>query len=142
MRAVRNGCSTFHGSVELPTCEMATPGDDFPTPLPDDPKTVVVALETGSVEWARGDLNEAVRWIRRAADAAEAAGDDMRALSLARRAADLKSTLELPVTIRPPRDECATLAPFDDFNDKTIVDSPVSLFAQKPGVASGSRARC
>jgi hypothetical protein len=54
----------------------------------------------------------------------------MRALSLARMAADLKSTLELPATI-PPRDEAAALAPFDDFNDKTIVDSPVALFAQK-----------
>jgi hypothetical protein len=118
--------------VELPTCEMAIPGDDFPKPLPDDPKTVVMALETGSAEWDRGELNEAVRWIRRAADAAEASGDDMRALSLARMAADLKSTLELPATI-PPREP---LAAFDDYNDKTIVDSPVALFAQKPAMAA------
>jgi hypothetical protein len=111
---------------------MTNPGDDFPSPLPDDPKTVIMALETGMAEWGRGDLNEAVRWIRRAADAAEAAGNDMRALSLARMAADLKSTLELPATIVPPRDEGAALAPFDDFNDKTIVDSPIALIAQKP----------
>jgi hypothetical protein len=111
---------------------MAIPGDDFPRPLPDDPKTVVMALETGSAEWDRGELNEAVRWIRRAADAAEASGDDMRALSLARMAADLKSTLELPATI-PPRDAPAS---FDDFADKTIVDSAVALFAQKPAVAA------
>jgi len=111
---------------------MNTEADDFPNPLPDDPKTVVMALETGKSEWSRGDLHEAVRWIRRAADAAEAAGNDMRALSLARMAADLKSSLELPATIVPPRDEGAALAPFDDFNDKTIVDSPVALFAQKP----------
>jgi hypothetical protein len=111
---------------------MTNPGEDFPNPLPDDPKTVVMALETGHSEWGRGDLNEAVRWIRRAADAAEAAGNDLRALSLARMAADLKSTLELPATIVPPRDEAAALAPFDDFNDKTIVDSPVALLAQKP----------
>jgi hypothetical protein len=124
--------------VEFPTCEMAIPGDDFPRPLPDDPKTVVMALETGSAEWDRGELNEAVRWIRRAADAAEASGDDLRALSLARMAADLKSTLELPATI-PPREP---LAPFDDFNDETIVDSPVALFAQKaarPGAADAGQ---
>src|SRR5688500_7033062 len=118
---------------------MTIPGEDFPKPLPDDPKTVVMALETGGAEWARGELNEAVRWIRRAADAAEASGDDMRALSLARMAADLKSTLELPVTIMPPRDEGAALAPFDDFNDKTIVDSPVALLAQKPAVVTVAR---
>jgi hypothetical protein len=111
---------------------MNTEADDFPNALSDDPKTVVMALETGKTEWNRGDLHEAVRWIRRAADAAEAAGNDMRALSLARMAADLKSSLELPATIVPPRDEGAALAPFDDFNDKTIVDSPVALFAQKP----------
>lgn len=111
---------------------MNTEADDFPNALSDDPKTVVMALETGKNEWNRGDLHEAVRWIRRAADAAEAAGNDMRALSLARMAADLKSSLELPATIVPPRDEGAALAPFDDFNDKTIVDSPVGLFAQKP----------
>jgi hypothetical protein len=96
-----------------------------------------MALETGSEEWGRGDLHEAVRWIRRAADAAEAAGNDMRALSLARMAADLKSTLELPATIIPPRDEAAALAPFDDFNDKTIVDSPVALFAQRSVAIAG-----
>jgi hypothetical protein len=118
---------------------MTTSGDDFPKPLPDDPKTVVMALETGGAEWARGELNEAVRWIRRGADAAEASGDDLRALSLARMAADLKSTLELPATIMPPRDEAAALAPFDDFNDKTIVDSPVSLLAQKPAVVTVTR---
>lgn len=111
---------------------MNTEADDFPNAQADDPKTVVMALETGKNEWNRGDLHEAVRWIRRAADAAEAAGNDMRALSLARMAADLKSSLELPATIVPPRDEAAALAPFDDFNDKTIVDSPVALFAQKP----------
>lgn len=111
---------------------MNTEADDFPNALADDPKTVIMALETGKNEWNRGDLHEAVRWIRRAADAAEAAGNDMRALALARMAADLKSSLELPATIVPPRDEAAALAPFDDFNDKTIVDSPVSLFSQKP----------
>jgi hypothetical protein len=115
---------------------MTNPGEDFPNPLPDDPKTVVMALETGQSEWGRGDLNEAVRWIRRAADAAEAAGNDLRALSLARMAADLKSTLELPTTIVPPRDEAAALAPFDDLNDKTIVDSPVALLAQRFSIAS------
>src|SRR5690606_10525447 len=95
---------------------------DYPSPLPGDPKAVVVALETGSAQWGKGELDDAVRWIRRAAEAAEAAGDDLRALSLARLAADLKSSLDVPPAIAI-RDEAAALASFDDFNDKTIVES-------------------
>src|SRR5690606_1104550 len=96
---------------------------DYPSPLPGDPKAVVVALETGSAQWGKGELDDAARWIRRAADAAEAAGDDARALALARLAADLKSALDVPPAIMAVRDEAAALASFDDFNDKTIVES-------------------
>jgi len=66
----------------------------------------------------------AVRWIRRAAEAAETAGNDPRALELARCAADLTSSLE---TASLARDEAAALAAFDDFNDQTIVEAPASL---------------
>ena len=52
--------------------------------------------------WGRGDKHEAVRWLRRAAEAASDAGSDMRALSLARSAADLTQALELPPSIAPP----------------------------------------
>lgn len=62
---------------------------DFPTPEDDDPEDIVLALETGSALWKNGKADEAVRWLRRAADSAEQAGKDLRALMLARAAAEL-----------------------------------------------------
>ena len=103
---------------------MSTQQLSFPAPVQSDPNEVAHALEVGSAEWGRGDRREAVRWVHRAADAAEAAGDDRRAVGLARAAADLMSSLGAESSSPKPRDEGAALAPFDDFNDQTIVDSP------------------
>ncbi len=63
---------------------------EFPKVAQNDPSDVAVAIETAQVLWRRGDLQESLRWVRRAAEAAETQGDDMRALSLARAAADLQ----------------------------------------------------
>jgi hypothetical protein len=101
----------------------------FPATQSGDAPSVVAALESGRTEWQQGGLREAVRWIHRAADAAESSGDDLRALTLARIAADLIGTLQQPLPI--PRDEAAALAPCDDFNDQTIVDSPATAIARQ-----------
>ncbi|HEY8944756.1 MAG TPA: hypothetical protein VIM73_10860, partial [Polyangiaceae bacterium] len=71
---------------------MASPS--FPDPVRDDPAAVVSALQMGKRDWERAEFMGAVRWIRRAAEAAETAGNDPRALELARCAADLTSSLE------------------------------------------------
>ncbi len=60
----------------------------FPAPEPSDPEDVAWTLQTAGTMWARGDAHEAVRWLRRAAEAAGDAGNDERALGLARAAAD------------------------------------------------------
>lgn len=52
--------------------------------------------------WGRGDQAEAVRWVRRAAEAASDAGSDERALVLARAAADLTNALAIPPSVTPP----------------------------------------
>jgi hypothetical protein len=70
---------------------MALPAPEFPVPQDGDSDDVSTALQTAIALWISGDGEEAVRWLRRAADAAEQAGDDMRALELARKAADLVS---------------------------------------------------
>jgi len=123
----------------MPTLQLP-----FPTPLTGDPNDVAKALQAGSAEWGRGDRREAVRWLHRAADAAEAAGDDRRAVGLARVAADLMSSLGPESSSPVPRDEGAALAPFDDFNDQTIVDSPAIQAArtmQHSGVTITERSR-
>jgi hypothetical protein len=82
-----------------------------PAALPDDVSDVMVALEAAGTIWQNGDRAEALRWLKRAADAAAEAGQDSRAFELARAAADLKESLEAappaahtpaPVTSAPP----------------------------------------
>jgi hypothetical protein len=52
----------------------------------------------------RGDIAEAARWLRRAADEAEKQGNDTRVLALAHAAADLTSTSrQAPAPKSPPR---------------------------------------
>src|SRR6266487_4009831 len=60
---------------------------------PDDSDDVTLALETARALEAKGDIPEAVRWLRRATEAAEKDGNDLRVVTLARAAADLSSTM-------------------------------------------------
>jgi hypothetical protein len=64
-----------------------------PEPESTDPEDLTTALETAAIFSAQGDLREAVRWVRRAAELAGDAGDDMRALTLARAVADLGESM-------------------------------------------------
>jgi hypothetical protein len=73
---------------------MAETKAKFPSPEDSDAEDVVLALETANALWGRSDAKEAIRWLRRAAEAAEEAGDDVRALTLARTAADLTTQVE------------------------------------------------
>jgi hypothetical protein len=67
---------------------------DIPTPARADTETVITALETAAIFRSKGDGREAMRWLQRAAESAGAAGDDQRALSLSRVAADLHEELD------------------------------------------------
>jgi len=64
-----------------------------PEPQPNDPEDLTTALETAAIFSAQGDVREAVRWVRRAAELAGDSGDDMRALTLARAVADLGESM-------------------------------------------------
>lgn len=75
---------------------------DFPAPEPGDPEDVAWQLQTAGTMWSRGDSHEAIRWLRRAAEAAGDNGADMRAVALARAAADLTTALDIPPSIPPP----------------------------------------
>jgi hypothetical protein len=80
--------------------------DSFPTPSAEDSDDVELALETAGALWNKGDRSEALRWVRRAAEAAEQAGNDQRALELARRAAELDVAPEpVPVVVEEPAPE-------------------------------------
>lgn len=96
-----------------------------------DAAEVALALETARALWAKGQGLESVRWIQRAAENAESAGNDLRAVNLARAAADLRA--EVRVGSEPPgaMNEAAALTPYDDFSEQTIVDSPATSLARQ-----------
>jgi hypothetical protein len=75
---------------------------DIPRPLSADNETVITALETAALFGSKGDTLEAVRWLRRAAESAGEAGDDVRALALSRTAADLNEELSAKHSLTTP----------------------------------------
>jgi hypothetical protein len=68
---------------------------------PSDSDDIRWALETASAMWAKGDHHEALRWLRRAAETASEEGADVRAVELAKMAADLRGQLALPQSEAP-----------------------------------------
>jgi hypothetical protein len=75
---------------------------ELPLATATDPSDVVLALETAHALWRSGESKDALKWLRRAAETAEAEGDDMRALSLARAAAELTDLLPAEGTVPSP----------------------------------------
>jgi hypothetical protein len=74
-----------------------------PEPLANDPEDVVSALEAAEIFGKQGDVKEAVRWVRRAAEIAGDTGNDERALTLARAVADLNISASHPP--QPPAEQ-------------------------------------
>lgn len=66
-----------------------------PASVVGDPTDVSVALEVAGALWEKGDNDEAVRWLRRAGEAAGEAGNSERAAVLGQAAGDLQASLEL-----------------------------------------------
>jgi hypothetical protein len=80
--------------------ELAIP--QVPEPKPDDPEDVSWALSTAEAMWARGDHLEGIKWVRKAAEAASESEQDMRALELAKVAADLAAMIARRSMSDPP----------------------------------------
>lgn len=67
------------------------PASTIPPSLPSDPIEVNEALEVARALWDKGDRRDAIRWIRRAFEAADEAGQVARGVALARAAAELET---------------------------------------------------
>src|SRR6185503_18618144 len=74
--------------------ERLTHSSHAPEPDPADSDDILLALETARALEAHGDLRDAARWLRRAAEQAEEEGNDARVLVFARAAADLTNTIQ------------------------------------------------
>ncbi len=105
---------------------MSEPG--FPAPSANDAEPVSLALETASALWGKGDVREALRWLRRAAETAGALGDDLRAVGLARAAAELTAELQIPPSIPPPGLPREASAPFS----APAPTQPAAMIGQAP----------
>jgi hypothetical protein len=110
---------------------MADISPNLPRAETGDAAEVALALETARALWAKGQGLESVRWIQRAAENAESAGNDLRAVSLARAAADLRAEVRVGSDPPGPMNEAAALTPYDDFSEQTIVDSPATSLARQ-----------
>jgi hypothetical protein len=95
---------------------MTDPTTRVPVPLDDDPEDVVEALEVAGALWEKGDRADAIRWVRRAAEAAADAGDTSRLAALARSAADLEQ-VAAPSPSAPSLEDA--LVPADDLDSQT-----------------------
>lgn len=74
----------------------------IPPARKDDTEDVAWALSTAEAMYARGDRGDALKWLRRAAEAASEAQADDRALELAKAAADLASLIGPSTSVPPP----------------------------------------
>ena len=77
---------------------------DVVLPEPDgaDSSETRWALETARTLWGQGERREALQWVRRAAEAASESGHDDRALLLAKQGAEIRSAMDIPLTVPPP----------------------------------------
>ena len=79
-----------------------------PLPEPTDSQDVNIAIRAARALETRGELAEAARWLRRAANLVEREGDDARAFALGRAAADLTSAVESrAASVAPPASSAA-----------------------------------
>jgi hypothetical protein len=114
------------------------------TPQPDhsDSDDVLLAVETARALEAQGEIREAARWLRRAADEAEKQGNDERVLELARAAADMSNNIQSSPpegfdapTIPPPAPDVLAVS---DAQYPSTTPPPESLEATIPPPASAA----
>src|SRR5262245_31735162 len=73
----------------------------IPAPLDDDDEDVYLALSTAGTLWARGEHDDSLRWLRRAAETASDVDADARALELFKAAAEVTSRIAAMANAAP-----------------------------------------
>ncbi|XXX81908.1 hypothetical protein WMF30_24425 [Sorangium sp. So ce134] len=107
----------------------------IPPPHDEDDEDVHWALSTATALWARGEREEALRWLRRAAEQASDANADLRALELFKAAAEVAQ--KIAVTEEDPGSATATDSPPAIASaPKTPVSTPPQAPSATPATAS------
>jgi hypothetical protein len=102
--------------------------DPIPPARKDDTEDVAWALSTAEAMHARGDRGDALKWLRRAAEAASEAQSDDRALELAKAAADLASVLGPTTNAPPPRPPPRPTSVFPATRASTPSQAPAAVY--------------
>jgi hypothetical protein len=107
-----------------------------PEPEPFDSDGVRMALETAYSLEVQGELRGVARWIGRAADEAEKAGNEGRALVLALAAADLTNVIEFgPEASTRPRAAAPCLPPIRSSGESELMIPSSSATATQQAVS-------
>jgi hypothetical protein len=93
---------------------------EIPVPETSDGEDVRSALETADALWSAGNHGEAVRLLRIAAEKASDAGNDLRALEIARAVADISAREAVRAALAEPMEET------DEQTDRQTVVQPMS----------------
>lgn len=114
---------------------------EIPPAKPTDAEDVAWGLQTAASLWKRGERSDAVAWLRRAAQAANDAQDDDRALELARLAADLADVVAAQGTTMPGASNPEAAPIVDDSSEEsTALDAiPKAALAPRDEVPASSR---
>jgi hypothetical protein len=98
---------------------------NFPALLPtieeNDSSDTRWALETARTLWGQEERRESLQWVRRAAESAAEAGQDDRALALAKMGAELRNSLDIPRTLPPPPMQAPDMPAEGEASDELIV---------------------
>ena len=113
---------TLQGPHHFSSGTMNAVPPHFPASVAGDPNEVATALDVASAFWDKGDNFEAIRWLRRAVQAASEAGESERAARLAQAAGELQAAIEIrtlessssappPAESTPPSVQPTSVAP-------------------------------
>jgi len=109
---------------------------DRPPPLEGDSEDVSWALQTADALWKRGDYADAIGWVRKAANAAADAEQDLRVIALAKAAAELSALVDAfgPPPPPPEQQPSARIPSGVDIDvDVAIEPSPSPAAVKPPG---------
>ncbi len=102
----------------------------LPEPGPEDDEDVVWGLSTAAALWARGERGDAIVWLRRAADAAAAAGQEARAAEIG------TSVVRIGLVVERLQHQAAPPTPVP-FDASSPVDEPIAIPPPSPPFTSG-----
>jgi hypothetical protein len=111
----------------------------IPSSERNDPESVRNSLAQARADFERGEVREALKHLRRAAEGADDAGRELRAVALARAAADLAT--EVGTSLTPPPVSVAAPVPSNPPPDAAATTPMASTPAVTPSAAPTSMVR-